>query len=107
MRREVTRLCRESPLLMTRRGLGSQASEGQEAAGLREAGQRRADGRARSARPEAEAQPRHEEPSASHEERILAGIVGAHAAPLSGVPGNPGAETPAQFGQRMAGLLTR
>ncbi len=54
-----------------------------------------------------EARPRHEEPSASHEERILAGIVGAHAAPLSGVPGNPGAETPAQFGQRMAGLLTR
>jgi len=42
----------------------------------------------------------------SEADKILEGLAGAHAAPLAGAPGKPGAETPAQFGKRMAALAS-
>lgn len=41
----------------------------------------------------------------SEADKILEGLTTAHAAPLAGAPGKPGAETPAQFGKRLAALV--
>jgi len=42
----------------------------------------------------------------SEADKILEGLAGAHAAPLAGAPGQPGTETPAQFGKRLAALVS-